>query len=429
MNRFKKITIDISNICNAKCKWCTTGIRNKEMKVEPRFMTKDEFRGVIEHCLSKEIIEKNCDVELYSWGEPFLNPDIIPILDIIVEKGFPYNLSTNGCKAVLLNEEHVRNIKFMMFSLSGFSQRTYGRIHGLDLNVILANIKKMVEPFRQMNMLEKVEVNFHVYQFNIGEISECAKFCNEFGIRFVPRYAYLADWNLCNDYLTDQMKLEQMKEVSKELLFHYYDKLVEEMPDNYNCPQNERLFINSCGNVLPCACATDDVLGNIYDMTYEDIVSKKNSYYRCEPCLASGQAYIIQQYTEFLSEYDSAVEEGIKYYGEKLTPALYYRAAGEEYTENQKIKTSCVVRKNGEFIAKFCLPSDTTIQQIRFDPCEYPCSLINLIITCDGRKMNYSPYNAVINKTGYMKFETADPCVLCEIDTIIQNVEICGTIR
>lgn len=428
MNKFAKITIDISNVCNAKCKWCTTGIRNRETKPFAKYMSKEEFAKVLNYCLENDIVREKADVELYSWGEPFLNPDILDILDIIVEKKMPFNLSTNASKVVILKKEHIKNLKFLMFSLSGFSQNSYGRIHGLDLKIILSNIRKMVEPFRELNMLDKVEVNFHVYQFNIGEIDACAQFCESLGIRFVPRYAYLADWNLCNAYLTDSMEVKKMKEVSKEIFFHYYDRLLEEMPYDYECPQNERIFLDTEGRVIPCACATEDTLGDIFEMTLSDIKDKKREYYRCEDCLKSGQAYVIQQYTEFLSEYDEAVENGLKYYGSKITPALYYKDFESEYSEDKKIKTSCVVRKNGEFVAKFNIADSIIVQQVRFDPCEYPCSLKNLEIFCDKIKRDYTPWNASVNKDGYLKFTTNDPIILCDVNDTIQEVVVQGII-
>lgn len=328
-----------------------------------------------------------------------------------------------------LKKEHIKNMKFLMFSLSGFSQETYGKIHGLNLKTVLSNIRKMAETFSEMGMLDKVEVNYHVYQFNVGEIGLCAEFCKELGIRFVPRYAYLADWDLCNGYLTNQLEKEDLKEISKDLFCHYYDRLLEEAPKAYVCPQEERIFINSRGSVMPCACATEDVLGNLFEMSYNEIVEKKAGYYRCKECLESGQAYIIQQYTQFLSEYDEAVEEGVRYYGEKITPSLYYKADEEEYSEEKKIKKACVTRKNGEFAIQFYLPENQKINQVRFDPCEYPCKLINLVITCDGKKCEYEPYNAAINKDGFIKFETDDPCIICDVQKGVKSVAIHGMIR
>jgi len=163
-------------------------------------------------------------------------------------------------------------------------------------------------------------------------------------------------------------------------------------------------------------------------MTFDDIKNKKMEYYRCEECLRTGQAYIIHQYTEFLSEYDEAVEDGIKYYGAKITPALYYKDYESEYSEEQKIKISCVVRKNGSFVAKFNIADNMIIQQVRFDPCEFPCTLRNLEFICDGVKRDCIPWNATINKNGFMKFETDDPFVLCDVCGNVQEVIVRGII-
>lgn len=312
-----------------------------------------------------------------------------------------------------------------MFSLSGFTQKSYEKIHGLNLK----NIEQIVLPFQEVDMMDKVEVNFHVYQFNLGELHLCSEFCNNLGIRFVPRYAFLADWDLFNNYLQDNLSSKELKEISKELFLHYYDNLLEEKPVDYKCPQSERLFINSCGEVLPCATSTEDILGHIFTMSYDDIVEKKNHYYRCEECMKTGQAYIIQQYTQFLSEYDETAGTGIHYYGNTLSPVIYYSTDNSGFCESKKVMTSCMVRNNGGFVAKFSLGKNYNIKQVRFDPCEYPCSLSELTILCDERKIDYYPYNGVICDNGTIKFETSDPCIIANIDTLVEEIIVKGIIN
>lgn len=426
------MTVDISNICNAKCKWCSTGIKNRSCVTKEKFMDTAQFSKVLKYCLENEIIDENADIELYSWGEPFLNPHLKEIIDVIIENNFSYNLSTNGSKKVILNKEQIEKITFLMFSLSGFSQKTYGKIHGLSLEQILSNIREMVKPFQEFSMCDKVEINFHVYQFNLGELHTCKAFCEELGIRFVPRYAYLADWELFQAYLNGTMERKILLDVSKELFFHYYETIKEEQPLDYICPQNERLFIDSEGFVLPCAFSIEDRIGSIFDMNLKEICYKKETYYKCKECLKSGQAYIAQQYTQFLSEYENADLKDIEQYGEKLKSSLYYARNNESFNEENKLYAESVIRKNGHFLLNFelCKLGEGVISALRFDPCEYPCSIKNLEVFADGKLCNHVPYNASKQENNTIVFETSDPVISLQPEdfTNIKNITVYGYI-
>ena len=57
MKKFKKITVDISNVCNAKCKWCTTGRKNRICQTTPEYMDEKQFGRVLNYCIKNQIIE------------------------------------------------------------------------------------------------------------------------------------------------------------------------------------------------------------------------------------------------------------------------------------------------------------------------------------------------------------------------------------
>ena len=66
-------TIELSNICNAKCRWCTMGIRNRTAMPEPRFMAPKLFAKGLDRLLeavADVLREKKCYLErLYPYQD------------------------------------------------------------------------------------------------------------------------------------------------------------------------------------------------------------------------------------------------------------------------------------------------------------------------------------------------------------------------
>ena len=84
---FKKIYIEITNICNLKCEFCIP------CKREARMMSVSDFEEVI-----KKVCRYTKVVTLHVKGEPLLHKNLEGILDIIHK----YNLHVN---ITLVNDE------------------------------------------------------------------------------------------------------------------------------------------------------------------------------------------------------------------------------------------------------------------------------------------------------------------------------------
>ena len=104
----------------------------------------------------------------------------------------------------------------------------------------------------------KLVMAYHIYQFNIGEISSAAKFCRINGIRFMPYVAYLADYNLARAYLDKSVSKEILGEIAKDLFLFYIDELRANIPQNYICPQFNILTIDENCNILTCCALPKD---------------------------------------------------------------------------------------------------------------------------------------------------------------------------
>ena len=114
MKRFKKVYIEITNVCNLSCNFCP------KTKRESGFLSVDKFKKVI-----NEVKEYTDHVYFHLMGEPLLNKDLAEFLDICAENNLKVNITTNGTllnkqKDVLLNAKSLRqvNISFIVLKLT-----------------------------------------------------------------------------------------------------------------------------------------------------------------------------------------------------------------------------------------------------------------------------------------------------------------------
>jgi radical SAM protein with 4Fe4S-binding SPASM domain len=94
MKKFKRINIEISNICNLQCSFCP------EVHREKKVMTEDLFEKIISQV--EPLTEEVC---LHLMGEPLGHPKLAEFVKICARYKVPVNLTSNG---TLLNDERKR---------------------------------------------------------------------------------------------------------------------------------------------------------------------------------------------------------------------------------------------------------------------------------------------------------------------------------
>ncbi|BFK81015.1 radical SAM/SPASM domain-containing protein [Clostridium baratii] len=110
MKRFKKVYIEITNVCNLSCNFCPKTSRKLQ------FMDEESFKKVIES------IKPYTDyIYLHLMGEPFLNKNLEKFLDIAYENGLKVNITTNGTlinkvKDILINAKSLRQVNISLHS-------------------------------------------------------------------------------------------------------------------------------------------------------------------------------------------------------------------------------------------------------------------------------------------------------------------------
>ena len=286
-----RCSIDISGWCNARCKYCYTG-RNNIMNChhDAKYMKYDEFVKAYTHLTRTGIMHNFNEVMLYSWGDPFLNPDYLKIIEYLNENNQKYAISTNASNPQMINAgDAYKSCSIAIFSLSGFSKESYSRIHGFDIDIIKKNITNLISNMREHGFVGVGKISFHVYKFNEKEVYDAEAFAKSLGLEFEPVKAYLASWSMKKQFLSNQMEKEVLKEVQSELLIENVDNIIKNRPVDYRCPLENIISINMYGDIELCCCSDEDAKDYSWESIYKinnisEWIDYRKEMLRCDTC-------------------------------------------------------------------------------------------------------------------------------------------------
>lgn len=108
--RFKRVYIEISNICNLNCSFCSKGVLPKKS------LSKEEFIHII-----NQIKPHTSFVYFHVKGEPLIHPLLEDFLDIAGQNEIAVNITTNGTllkqqEELLLSHKAVRQVNLSLHS-------------------------------------------------------------------------------------------------------------------------------------------------------------------------------------------------------------------------------------------------------------------------------------------------------------------------
>ena len=294
-NPFDVVNIEISGICNAKCYWCVTGYRNLCGKPIGKFMGYQKFVNIIEHLLVKEMIHQNTRVCLYNWGEPLIHPEFDKIVKYLNGKKIHFALSTNASRILKSPTSKAwETLDFITFSMPGFSQQSYDRIHKFDFETIKKNIIQILRELRSHGFRGTASIAYHLYQFNINEIAGAQKFAQENQLFLHVSYAYINDYERLKQYLNNSLPYKELKLAGEELFLGQYDLKNRQVSENYKCQQRNRLVIDEQGEVVPCCIVGEPTLGNICLFELSSLRKAKENISICKECAEAHIDYLCE---------------------------------------------------------------------------------------------------------------------------------------
>jgi MoaA/NifB/PqqE/SkfB family radical SAM enzyme len=195
------LTLEPSDRCQLRCPTCVTGIEN-ELKIRRNSTTTFRSdRRILTHelldALLSELGEYLYLIVFYNFGEPLLNKD----LPGLIRKAKAYDIETdvNTNLSLRLPDERIEDLltsglDYIYASIDGFSQETY-QIHrvGGDLELVKYNLERIVRKRDELGLTTSITFNFLVFSFNEHEVPAARRYCDDLGIHFNRRDAFIHD--------------------------------------------------------------------------------------------------------------------------------------------------------------------------------------------------------------------------------------------
>lgn len=245
---FKKIYIEITNVCNLSCSFCSP------VKKEKRFMTIQEF----EHIL-KEVNSKTDYIYLHVKGEPLLHPNLIDFLKLAEKYNLKVNLTTNGTLFPKLVDKlkDCKSLRKINFSLHCEQDNPN------YLNEIFENVEKLSED---------TIIIYRLWTLKDGNLDKKSTTI----VEKIKMYYKLSPETV-NKIISDKnIKISPRIYVDKDNEFEW-PKISNYQSNGYCHALKTHIAILCDGTVVPCCLDSNAVieLGNIYKEKLDDIIYKE----------------------------------------------------------------------------------------------------------------------------------------------------------
>ncbi len=174
-----KITIESGNICNLRCPLCPTGQNDPSAK--KGLMPFETYKKVVDELGGYLYL-----IKLYNWGEPLLNPELVPMIKYAVSKGIIVKISTN--LDVEMDADRVKEllrsgVHKIYVSCNGASEETYPVYHvGGNFKRVMDNLRLLAAIRSELHSPTDIVWLFHVSRHNEHEIEVAGEMAAELGI-------------------------------------------------------------------------------------------------------------------------------------------------------------------------------------------------------------------------------------------------------
>lgn len=368
-SQIEMVYYEVSGFCNARCPYCPNGAGTFS-KSECRFIPPSEFSDGIQRLYELNLLPKKTPLGLFNWGEPFLHPAIDKILTILNNHEQKFSLSTNGSVFYPdFDESLFDNLERIRFSLPGFSQSSYDRIHKLNFLKVLQNIENWAD-FLPPHLFD---VAFYLYRFNITEAEEAYRFFEKMDIPINFYMPMMMSIDQAIEYLTDSIDRDTKNTIEENLFTEFIRPSQISASDCACIFRNRDLIIDEFNRVLRCCVVSKNdpeySVGSLMQMSRDEIIVSKNTQSkRCDTCFS---ARIPQYYSSSSKWLPHTLARKTDYYRSYM-----YIDSGNGFSNTDFI-WKYVYPDRVSNTQRFLMPGSRNIQTVRWHPLgTFACDLI-----------------------------------------------------
>jgi len=172
LRKLKEVIIEPTNLCNLRCLFCT----NPYSKREKGVMELKEFKHLI--VLLPKTIKK---VTLHFAGEPFLNPNLPEMIQVLKRRGITVSLSTNGTLPFEAYKKAIdAGLNLMLVTLDGPNKEMHEKYR------VGSNFDQTIEMIKKISSLPKrktkIVIQYLVMRYSEEYIPQMKDFCKNLGV-------------------------------------------------------------------------------------------------------------------------------------------------------------------------------------------------------------------------------------------------------
>jgi radical SAM protein with 4Fe4S-binding SPASM domain len=261
--QFRKIYVEIGNVCNLQCSFCPEVERKKTR------LTAEELRAILFQV--KPLTDRVC---FHLMGEPLAHPDFPAFVEVAAEVGIPVEITTNGTLLNPATEEALLRpiVHQVNFSLQSF----FDNFPGANPETYIQKIFSFTR--RALATRPELYVNFRLWNLSSADKEDLT---NESLLKKIEE-AFSLEINRRVD-----PRLRKSKKLTGRLYLHYDTRFEWPNPlspvirEQGSCQGGRtHLGIHADGTLVPC-CLDKEArinLGNVKNTPLTELL--QNSRYR-----------------------------------------------------------------------------------------------------------------------------------------------------
>lgn len=255
--RFKKIYIEITNVCNFHCSFCVTTSRANQ------FISPENFSIIVE-----KIRPFTDYIYLHVLGEPLLHPRFADILEIAHQAGLNVNITTNGGLIEKKND----------ILLSHAIRQINVSLHDAEENVAPQQWEQYLNSVLNYAVEAAPNTYVNLRLWNAG-VESSSDFNRNFITKIAERFNIpVADLQTAD--LRTSFKLADRVFIQYAPRFDWPDGITERSQGNKTCyALRDQLAILVDGTVVPCCIDAEGnmPLGNVFTTDLSEILASQRA--------------------------------------------------------------------------------------------------------------------------------------------------------
>ena len=273
---YKRIYVEIGNICNLRCSFCPPVRRAK------RQMSVEEFE-----IICRKIKPHTDYILLHVMGEPLLHPKLDALLSIAGKYGFRVGITTNGtlldrCSQVLLDHSDViHRISISLHSAEGNERSLSDAAHSLPTphSPTPASYLQTAISFAGQAAAKGIYIVFRLWNLDSAEGKGANR--NNLAIEDTLHLSFPDEWG--KRY--SGYRLAQNIFLEYDGIFTWpTESNAEETEEGFCHGATSQLAVLADGTVVPCCLDSEGeiVLGNLFHQNMEEILSSERLQNMCK---------------------------------------------------------------------------------------------------------------------------------------------------